>query len=407
MNPEAADFPHADRPRVVIRPGQEASVRRGHPWVFSGAVARTLGDPGPGGTVEILSTGGEPLGRGAYSPLSQIRVRVWTRNPAEEIEPGFFRKRLRSAFQLPGPRRDPGPETACRLVNSESDGLPGLIVDRYGRFLVCQFLSAGAERWKEAIVGELNGLLSPSGIYERSDVRVRGKEGLAPLSGTLSGEEPPELVEIREGECRFLVDVRGGQKTGFYLDQRDNRRLLAEYSPGREFLNCYSYTGGFAVAALRAGAASAVNIDSSEPALELGRRNLELNGISPGEYENIRGDVPRVLRAFRDSRRSFDLIVLDPPKFAESRGQVSKAARAYKDVNLLAFKLLRPGGVLFTFSCSGHVDGDLFRKIVAGAARDAGREVRTLRRLGASPDHPANLEFPEGEYLKGLVCSAS
>ncbi len=302
-------------------------------------------------------------------------------------------------------RKNPEPAGACRLVNAESDGLPGLIVDRYGGWLVCQFLSAGAELWKDTVVGVLGKLLSPAGIYERSDVKVREREGLPLRAGPLAGSEPPEILEIRERECRFLVDIRRGHKTGFYLDQRDNRAALAGYASGAEMLNCYSYTGGFAAAGLKAGAAFAVNVDSSQPALELGRRNLELNGFGAEKTENIRGNVPEVLRSLRDSRRQFDLIVLDPPKFAESRAQVPKAARAYKDINLLAFKLLRRGGVLFTFSCSGHIDRSLFRMIVAGAALDAGRPARILRRLEAPPDHPAALEFPEAEYLKGLVCA--
>lgn len=389
---------------IALKAGQDSALRRGHPWVFSGAVAEIRGAPGSGDTVEIVSAGGEWLGRGAYSPLSQIRIRVWTRDPAEKIEAQFFRTRLARALALPGPRKDPGPSAACRLVNAESDGLPGLIVDRYGGWLVCQFLSAGAELWRNAVVEELNRLLSPAGIYERSDVKIREREGLPPRAGPLAGAEPPEFLEIREGECRFLVDVRNGHKTGFYLDQRDNRAALAEYAPRAEMLNCYSYTGGFAAAALRGGAASAANVDSSEPALELCRRNLELNGFGAERSETIRGSVPDVLRSFRDSRRQFDLIVLDPPKFAESRAQVPKAARAYKDINLLAFKLLRPGGILFTFSCSGHIDRSLFRMIVAGAALDAGRPARILRRLGPASDHPEALEFPESDYLKGLVC---
>ncbi|MFH1037808.1 MAG: class I SAM-dependent methyltransferase [PVC group bacterium] len=391
---------------VILKPKHEASLLRRHPWVFSGAVAAVAGGPAPGETVEIRSSAGRWLGRGAYSPHSQIRVRVWTFEESEAVGPAFFRDRLCRALDLCSLRRLADPDHACRLVHGESDGLPGLIVDRYGGFLVCQFLAAGPERWKEAIAEELGRLVPPEGIYERSDGRSREKEGLPRRSGTLRGKTPPDLVEIREGECRFLVDLKQGQKTGFYLDQRENRAALAEYAPGARVLNCFSYTGGFAVAALRAGAESAVNIDSAAEALDLAARNLALNGLDPGKAENVRGNAAAVMRLYRDSRRRFDLVVLDPPKFAESRGQVEKASRAYKDINLLALKLLKPGGALFTFSCSSHVGDDLFRKIVAWAALDAGREVRAVRRLGPPPDHPVALNFPEGAYLKGLVCVA-
>jgi 23S rRNA (cytosine1962-C5)-methyltransferase len=293
---------------------------------------------------------------------------------------------------------------ACRLVNSESDDIPGLIVDRYGDFLVCQFLAAGTEFWKQTIVKQLAELIPNKGIYERSDVAVREKEGLPELIGVLSGQEPPEFVEIREGQYRFMVDIRHGHKTGFYLDQRDNRAFVAEYAGSSEVLNCFSYTGGFTVAALMGGAANVTNIESSADALQLGLRNVKLNGLDIAKVKNMEGDVFTIMRQYRDSDRRFDAVILDPPKFAGSRGQLMRACRGYKDINLLAIKLLRPGGLLFTFSCSGLVDKDLFQKIVADASLDAGREAQIIRWLSQATDHPTALNFPEGSYLKGLVC---
>ncbi len=389
-------------PAIILKPGREKSLLRRHPWVFSGAIAQVEGQPESGETVEVRATDGAALGWGAYSPQSQIAARMWTFDAAVSITPEFFRGQLTQAL---GMRRDLGASaTAGRLVNAESDGLPGLVVDRYADYLVCQFLSAGAERWKREVVTLLEELAPNTGIYERSDVDVREKEGLPPATGVLSGAQPPELVEIREGECRFLVDIVRGHKTGFYLDQRENRALAARYAAEGEVLNCFAYTGGFAVWALQGGAARVTNVEASAAALELAARNAALNGQDLGRVENVEGDVFQVLRRYRDARRQFNLIVLDPPKFAESHSQLERASRGYKDINLLAFKLLRPGGVLFTFSCSGLVTADLFQKIVAGAALDSGREAQIIQRLSQAPDHPVALNFPEGEYLKGLVC---
>ena len=389
---------------VLLKSGRERSLLRRHPWVFSGAVASVEGDPQSGETVEIRAAAGAWLARGAWSPASQIVARVWTFEKSQEIAPAFFEERLRHAAAGRSPLAACDDLTAYRLVNAESDYLPGLIVDRYGDYLVCQFLTAGAERWKRDILDRLLAMIPNAGVYERSDVDVRAKEGLAPRVGVLAGAEPPDLVEIQEGSCRFLVDVKRGHKTGFYLDQRDNRARVAQYARDAEVLNCFAYTGGFAVFALAAGAARAVNVESSAGALDLARRNVELNGLDAAKSENVEGDVFQVLRRYRNDGRQFDLIVLDPPKFAESRVQLDSASRGYKDINLLAFKLLRPGGVLFTFSCSGLMMPELFQKIVADAALDAGRDAQIVERLGQAEDHPTALCFPEGSYLKGLVC---
>ena len=300
-----------------------------------------------------------------------------------------------------------GARSACRLINAESDGLPGLVVDRYADFLVCQFLSAGSEHWKDEILRHLQRILSPRGIYERSDVEVRLKEGLKPRAGVLRGEPPPDLMPIEEGPCRFLVDVRRGHKTGFYLDQRDNRQALGDYARGRTVLNCFAYTGGFGIWALKGGAQHVTNVESSASAVELSARHVEVNDLDAGKAAHLQGDAFQVLRELRNANRAFDLVVLDPPKFVESRSQMLRGARGYKDINLLAFKLLSPGGVLVTFSCSGLVTPDLFQKIIADAALDAGRDAQILRTLTQAPDHPVSLSFPEGAYLKGLICRVS
>ncbi|HPB01258.1 MAG TPA: class I SAM-dependent methyltransferase, partial [Candidatus Marinimicrobia bacterium] len=377
---------------------------RHHPWLFSGAIERIEGEPQLGETVELRAHDGRFLGFGAWSPKSQIAVRIWSFNPDDEINADFLRRQLSWAIKRRESLFEPGKTDAVRLVNAESDGLPGLIVDRYNDYLVVQFLSAGAEFWRETIVTVLAEIVPVTGIYERSDVEVREKEGLELRRGLLQGNEPSELIEICENSRRFLVDIRNGHKTGFYLDQRDNRQKITEFSARREVLNCFAYTGGFALAALSAGATKVTNVETSAEALELLNRNVALNGFNPAKVENLTDDVFQVLRKFRDQGRSFDLIILDPPKFAESKSQIERASRGYKDINLLAFKLLRPGGILFTFSCSGQISPELFQKIVADSALDAGKSAQILVWLNQSADHPTALNFPEGHYLKGLVC---
>jgi 23S rRNA (cytosine1962-C5)-methyltransferase len=389
---------------VVLKRGREKSLMRRHPWIFSGAIGRIEGNPRAGETVDILTADGALLGRGAYSPKSQMTVRVWTFDPQEEISPEFFAGRLARAAESRAALTSGEGPPGVRLVNAESDGLPGIIVDRYGEYLVVQFLTTGAEYWKAAVVEALSRLDGVGGIYERSDADVREKEGLPKLAGVLAGAEPPDLVEIREGSCRFLVDVKRGHKTGFYLDQRENRGMTAEYARGGVVLNCFSYSGGFGIAALAAGAVTATNVDSSAPALDLARRNAELNNIDESMLENVEGDAFTVMRRWRDEGRVFDLVVLDPPKFADSKANLSRASRGYKDINLLAFKLLGPGGILFTFSCSGLMSPELFQKIVSDAALDAGCEAQIIRRLGQASDHPTLLSFPESSYLKGFIC---
>lgn len=376
---------------------------RGHPWIFSGAIEQVAGSPESGETVLVQDAAGEPLGQAAYSPASQMRARMWTGDPDQVVGADFFRGRLQTALELRRVSVPPEETDALRLVFAESDGLPGLIVDRYGDLLVLQCLSAGAEYWRETLADILLELTGVSAIYERSDVDVRALEGLPERVGPLRGAAPSSRLEIHENGLRFWVDVLAGHKTGFYLDQRANRARLGRLAVGREVLNCFSYSGAFSVYALAGGATSVLSIDSSAEALTLGQENLGLNGIDGAKADWLAGDVFVLLRRFRDQARSFDLVVLDPPKFAQNAAQAERAARGYKDINLLALKLLRPGGLLFTFSCSGGVSPDLFQKIVAGAAVDAGVDARIIGRMSQGADHPVALNFPEGEYLKGLV----
>lgn len=390
-------------PQIRLKPGRQKPLLRRHPWIFSGAVAAVEGDPGSGETVEVLDAGGQFVARGAYSPESQIRVRIWSFDPEEQIDAAFFRARLGRALALRQSLQLGSASSAMRLFHAESDGLPGLVVDRYRDTLVIQVLSAGIERWRQTLADLLLEQTDAERIYERSDVEVRRLEGLPERTGLLRGDQPPELVEIVENEIRFGVDLRQGHKTGFYLDQRENRALVRQLATGREVLDAFCYTGGFTLNALAGGAAAVTAVDSSTDALEQGRQNLDLNQFAPDAVEWVEGDVFNVLRTFRDQARSFDLIVLDPPKFAPTRSQAQQAARGYKDINLLAFKLLRPGGLLVTFSCSGGIEADFFQKIVADAAVDAEVDAQIIEWLHQSSDHPVLLHFPEGAYLKGLV----
>jgi len=389
---------------VILKKSADSFIKRKHPWIFSGAIEKIEGNPSNGETVQIFTSDKKLIGNGSFSPASQIRVRVWSFDPEEKVDYDFFRKRILIANGLRKKIIDLTQTNGYRIINAESDGLPGLIIDRYSDFLVCQFLSSGTEFNKEMIVEILDEVFKPSGIFERSDVEVRTKEGLQPTKGLLKGNIPDDLIEVKENGLRFLVDIKNGHKTGFYIDQRDNRKLISEFSKGKNVLNCFSYTGGFSVYALASGADKVTQIESSSSVIELSVKNIELNNFNSSLVENITGDVFEVLRKFRDERKIFDLIILDPPKFTESTSQIQKASRGYKDINLLAIKLLNQGGVLFTFSCSGHISPELFQKIIAGAALDSGREVKVIKQLTQSSDHPISSNFPDGLYLKGLVC---
>jgi len=391
-------------PSLILKPGREKSLLRRHPWIFSGAVAHLDGDPAPGATVDLLAANGQFLARAAYSPSSQIRARVWTFDSSEPIDMDFFRRRIRSSLATRNSFRLENQTNAFRLVHAESDGLPGLIVDRYAGTLVLQSLTAGSEYWKDTLADLLLELTGLPDIYERSDADVRELEGLPPQVGPLRGVMPLSPFTILENNLKFTVNLETGHKTGFYLDQRENRLRVRALAEGRDVLDCFCYTGGFTVNALAGGAQSVISVDSSADALALCQENVSLNALDVSRQTGLEGDVFQLLRKFRDEARSFDLIVLDPPKFAPTAAQAEKAARGYKDINLLAFKLLRPGGLLVTCSCSGGVDAAFFQKIVASAALDADVDAQILAHLEQAPDHPVALDFPEGTYLKGLVC---
>ena len=384
-----------------MRPGKERSLLRRHPWIFSGAVEHVRGHCDPGAVVVVRDSSGQILERAGYNASSQIAARMWTFDESI-VDAAFVAKRIEAAIARRGSLR--GVTNAVRLVYSESDGIPGLIADRYDDVVVVQFTAASAERWRPTIVDVLAALDGVTCVYERSDLDVRRLEGLSPVSGPLAGDAPPDCVEIVEHGCRYLVDVQRGHKTGFYLDQRDNRRLVADNARGCRVLNLFCYTGGFSFAAMRGGATSVVSVDSSAPALDLARRNADRNDAGASEW--VKADVFAYLRELRDAGATFDLIVLDPPKLASSVAQVKRATRGYKDLNWLAFRLLTPGGHLASFSCSGLVDADLFTKVVAGAALDARREVALVKHLDQAGDHPVSLSFPESAYLKGLWCRA-
>lgn len=388
---------------VRHKAGREKSLLRRHPWVFSGAIGGVDGHPADGETVRVVDDRGEFLAWGAISWKSQIRVRIWSWEEGEIIDRALFLHRLQAAIETRQSLGIAQHANAYRLVHGESDGLPGMVVDRYADILVLQILSSGAEYWRDTLADLLAELFEPQCIYERSDLDVRGLEGLPERSGVLRGSLPSALVEIHEHGLKYLVDVARGHKTGHYLDQRFNRLRIRELVEGREVLDCFSYTGGFTLNALLGGAASVVAVDSSKEALDRLRDNCQLNQLPSEHLAFIAGDVFQILRKLRDKDRRFDMLVLDPPKFAPTTAQVQRAARGYKDINLLAFKLLRPGGILATFSCSAGVDAALFQKIVASAALDACVDAQILEYLHQGPDHPVALNFPEGAYLKGLI----
>jgi 23S rRNA (cytosine1962-C5)-methyltransferase len=397
--------------RIILKPHREKPILARHPWIFSGAIAQAE-NANDGDTVDVCDASGKFLARGYYNSHSQIAVRLWTWQD-EPVNQDFLRARLERAIATRRVMLDPSRTNAYRLVNAEGDQMPGLIVDRYADYIIVQFLTLGVEKLKIEIIELLVKLLEPCGIYNRSDVDVREKEGMESAVGVLFGREPPEHLEICENRFRFFVDVKRGQKTGFYLDQRENReRVMQMLSPrsdsvadrAREFLNVFSYTGAFAVYVCALDVhARITNLDASRDALELARTNMELNGYRE-RGECVQGDAFQALRKYRDQAKSFDAIILDPPKFVQSQSQLHSGLRGYKDINLLALKLLNPGGSLVTFSCSGQVSAELFQKIVFEAAVDAGKQVQIVGRLSQSSDHPILLSFPEGEYLKGLVC---
>jgi len=384
-----------------LKADRDRSMKRGHPWILSGAVAKVDGDPQPGDTVRIIAANGTELATASYSPFSALRARVWSFDPNVEITAGFIAETINKAVA----QRTADPELThtCRLIFGDSDGLPGLTVDRYGEVAVMEINSVGIERWRDAVVSTLMKVEGITCVYERSEGADREREGLTVRNGLAAGVLPAKIYAI-EGNEKYIVNVEEGHKTGFYIDQRDSRKLVASLAPGLRVLNVFGYTGSFGIVAAKNGATSVTTVESSGPALELAKQNAELNGVDVGEV--IEGDAFEVLRRMRDRRAEFDLIILDPPKYSASAKHIERATRKYKDINLVGIKLLAPGGKLMTFSCSQSMDTDLFQKVVAGAAVDAKRDLRIIRRLGQPVDHPVHLHFPESEYLKGLLLQA-
>ena len=388
-------------PRIILKAGRERSLLHGHPWIFSGALASVEGNPEAGQIVCACGSNQKPLALGFFNPATDIVFRALSADVDAEIDGAFWARRLESALAM---RRRvlPSDTTACRLVNAEGDGLPGLIVDRYGEHLAVALNTAGMDWCRDDILDALVDLVHPRFIYERSEGPARRMEGLEDRVGFIFGDETAEMAEIIENGLRFRVDLVSGQKTGFFLDQRENRMLVRSLSRDAHVLNCFSYTGAFSVYAACGGAQRVISVEASAAANEAATAHLALNGFSVAEHPVVKGDVFQYLRK---SESLFDLIILDPPAFAKAKRDIRTAARGYKDINLQALGRLQPGGLLLTFSCSNYIDEDLFEKIVLGAAQDAGRPLRLLKRLGPGPDHPTNLAHTEGRYLKGLLLS--
>lgn len=389
---------------VRLKKGKDKAVRQLHPWVFSGAVDSVKGKPLNGDLVTVVDTNGDFLAYGFYNDQSRVAVRLLEWDPQREINEEWWRARVRNAVKAREHLLDSEETNTCRLIFSEADYLPGLIVDKFADYLSVQILTSGMERIKSIFLDELSQILRPKGIFDRSDASARAHEGLGESHGTLLGVEPPEFVEVRENGVKYLVNIAEGQKSGFYCDQRTNRELLAKYAGNKKVLDCFCYSGGFTLNCLQNGATEVTSLDSSALAIQTLNRNIELNNFGNSHHKAIQSDVNKQLRQFRQDGEMFDVIVLDPPKYAPSRSALDKASRAYKDLNRQAMLLLNNGGLLATFSCSGAVDIDLFKQILAWAALDAGKEVQFIGQFSQPEDHPIRASFPEGEYLKGLLC---
>ena len=388
---------------VILKKGKEKAALQHHPWMFSGAIDRVKGEPANGEVVTVRAADKEFLAYGYYNAQSRVAVRLLEWDESKVIDKSWYQERLQKAIAARQHVLQSGETNTCRLVFSEADFLPGLIVDKYGDFLSLQVLSAGMETIKADIIDILREELQPLGIFDKSDANARTHENLEATQGLLWGEMPPEFIEVKENNILYHINIAEGQKSGFYCDQRDNRRILAEYASGKQVLDCFSYSGGFTLNALSLGAAHVTSVDSSALALETLQHNVVLNGFDASRQESIQSDVNKQLRIFKEEGKKFDIIILDPPKYAPSRSALDRAARAYKDLNRMGMLLLESGGLMATFSCSGAVDIDTFKQIIAWAALDAGKEVQILKQFNQPEDHPVRISFSEGEYLKGLL----
>lgn len=390
-------------PAIILRGDRVKAMNRKHPWIFSKAIKKVVDNPLLGETIDILDPDGNWLARGSYSPHSQIRARVWTFDQEQQIDQAFFEGKIDRSIQIRDRIIKNGNLTGYRLFAAESDGLPGVTVDVFDNTIVIQLVSAGAEFQRDNLINALKSKFPTHNIYERSDADARGKEGIKKARGLIHGELPTELV-IEENGIKAYVDIEKGHKTGFYLDQRDNRQTLEGLVEGKKVLNCFSYTGTFGLYALRGGATHVTNVDMSQDALDIAKRNVELNGFDLSKVDFEKNDVFKLLRKYKEDGVKFDVIVMDPPKFAESKAQLTGACRGYKDINRIAMELLNPGGYLLTFSCSGLMESNLFQKVVADAALDANKDVVFVQKLNQAQDHIISSSYPEGYYLKGFVC---
>lgn len=388
---------------VILKKGKEKAALQRHPWIFSGALDKVKGSPANGEVVRVLAADKEFLAYGYFNEKSRVAVRMLEWDETKTIDRDWYQQKIRTAIASRAHVLRNGDTNTCRLVFSEADFLPGLIVDRYADFLSLQILSAGIETAKEDIISILREELQPKGIFDKSDATARTHEDLEVANGLLWGENPPEFLEVKENGIIYHINIAGGQKSGFYCDQRDNRQILAAYTPGKTVLDCFSYSGGFSLNSFKAGATHVTSVDSSALALETLQQNIDLNGFDKAQSTVIQSDVNKQLRAFKEEGKKFDVIVLDPPKYAPSRSALDRAARAYKDLNRLGMGLLKSGGLLATFSCSGAVDIETFKQIIAWAALDAGKEIQIVKQFSQPEDHPVRISFPEGEYLKGLL----
>ena len=389
---------------VKLKKGKEKAVRQLHPWVFSGAIDQIKGNPDNGDIIRVTDSNNDFLAYGFFNSKSRVAVRLLEWNLETEINESWWRRKIKIAVKHRDELNTEDTNT-YRLIFSEADFLPGLIVDRYADFLSVQILTSGIENIKHIILDELQQLLSPKGIFDRSDASARAHEGMdASSGGILLGTEPPEFVSVKENGIFYQVNIAEGQKSGFYCDQRDNRKWVADHVKDKKVLDCFSYSGGFSLNAMAKGAKEVISVDSSAPALDTLKRNMEINDFNSIPHRLIQSDVNKQLRAFREVNEKFDVIILDPPKYAPSRSALTKASRAYKDLNRMAMLLLEEGGLLATDSCSGAVDIGMFKQIIAWAALDAGKEVQFIQQFSQPADHPVRSSFPEGEYLKGLLC---